>query len=54
MLINPSKELGSSRKIYHEMKGNEIMLMFIKAKNLYSVLALKVIANSFTLATPDD
>jgi hypothetical protein len=27
--------------------------MFIKAKNMYSVLALKAIANSFTLATPE-
>ena len=30
------------------MKGNEVMLQFLKAKNDYSVSALKAIANSFT------
>lgn len=30
------------------MKGNEIMLQFVKAKNVYSIQALKAIASSFT------
>ena len=52
LLINPSKTLEKSREMFHSMKGNEIMLQFIRAKNTYSVPALKCIANSFTSADP--
>lgn len=47
LLINGSEEIVESKIIYHKMKGNEIMLQFLKAKTDNSVSALKAIANSF-------
>jgi hypothetical protein len=54
LMINSSKELQQARAIYHSMKGNEVMLQFVRAKNPYSILALKAIANSFTSAEEAD
>ena len=48
LLINPSKELLKSRNIYHQMKGNSIMMQFVTAKKQFSISALKAISNSFT------
>ena len=37
-----------SKIVYLKMRGNEIMLAFVKSKNEYSISALKAIANSLT------
>lgn len=52
LLINPTEEMGQSRGVFHSMKGNEVMLQFIRAKNAFSLPALKVVAASFTAALP--
>lgn len=36
------------------MKGNQIMLQFVKAKNSYSISALKAISNSFITANEEN
>jgi hypothetical protein len=50
LLMNPGAQLDGSRRVYHQMKGNEVMLQFVKGKKEWAVAALKAIANSFTMA----
>jgi hypothetical protein len=53
LLINPDPELSQSREVFHSMKGNEVMLQLVRARNAYSLPALKAIAASFTAAQPE-
>ena len=46
LLINAAPELQQSRRVYQEMKGNEVMLQFVRAKNEHSIAGLKSIAAS--------
>jgi len=52
-MTNPAESLAASRSVFHSMKGNEIMLQLLRGKNTFSLPALKVIAGSFTAATPE-
>ena len=38
--------LPQNKKTYTEMKGNYLMISFLKMKNDYSAMALKCVANS--------
>jgi hypothetical protein len=38
--------LPQNKRIYTELKGNYLMISFLKMKNQYSSVALKCVANS--------
>ena len=46
--------LPLNKKTYCEMKGNYLMISFVKMKNEYSAMALKCIANSLVGLNRED